>query len=51
MSKNVNGMDWCGVWNGEKHGVEKKEGGGKEKDVGDVGRMEKPGYGKRRRPR
>ena len=36
-------------------GWRKKEGGGrgneKEKDVGDVGRMAKPGYGKRRMPR
>ena len=39
-------MDWCGVWDGEKKG-----GKGKEKDVGDVGRMAKPGYGKRRMPR
>ena len=29
----------------------KREGNGKEKDVGDVGRMAKPGYGKRRMPR
>ena len=40
-------MDWCGVWDGEKKGG----GNEKEKDVGDVGRMAKPGYGKRRMPR
>ena len=49
MSEYVNGMDWCGVWDGEKRGW--KRGDGKEKDVGDVGRMAKPGYGKRRMPR
>ena len=37
---------WCVGWRikGEKED-------GKEKDVGDVGRMAKPGYGKRRMPR
>ena len=34
-------------------GIEKTEGkeNGKEKDVGDIRRMAKPGYGKRRMPR
>ena len=50
MSEYVNGMDWCGVWDGEKKAGGKR-GDGKEKDVGDVGRMAKPGYGKRRMPR
>ena len=41
-------MEWTGV----VYGMEEKKGGdGKEKDVGDVGRMAKPGYGKRRMPR
>ena len=42
-------MDWCGVWDGEKR--RGGRGNEKEKDVGDVGRMAKPGYGKRRMPR
>ena len=43
-------MEWTGV----VCGMERKKGGkedGKEEDVGDVGRMAKPGYGKRRMPR
>ena len=31
-------MDWCGVWDGEG-GWEMEKEDGKEKDVGDVGRM------------
>ena len=38
----MNGMDWCGVWDGEKKGGGKR-GDGKEKDVGDVGRRQNPG--------
>ena len=49
MSEYVNEMDRCGVWDGEKRGWEKED--GKEKYIGDVGRMAKPGYGKRRIPR
>ena len=49
MSEYVNGMDWCGFWDGEKRGWKKED--GNEKDVGEIGKMAKPVYDKRRMPR
>ena len=43
-----NGLVWCAGWRKKKR---EEKGNGKEKVVGDVGRMAKPGYGKRRMPR
>ena len=58
MSEHANRMEWTGVvWCdvmccGVVCGMEKKrkKEDGKERDVGDIGRMAKPWYGKRRMP-
>ena len=43
-------MEWTGVVCGMEKKKREEKGNGKEKAVGDVGRMANPGYGKRRMP-